>query len=87
MELENRKVKKGLSLKEFEELWNNAKKQLDWTMGLVDYNIVVDFNGTEIFADDYKALFTFWPEHTVILLYYRGHKTGEIKLRNVKFIY
>jgi len=83
--MENKKDDYELTLMEFQQLWHIAENTLSKQNGKMDYNVVVDNNGTEIVADDYFVIGE--KENPCIILTYKGHKTGEIYLKFIRLVY
>ena len=79
--IKNKENKKGLTPEEFKGQWEQA-------MGLNKksrINIVVDYNGTEIVAEDY-AIYKV-KEGYIVYLYFLNYIVGNMYLKNVKYIY
>ena len=74
-----------LTLMEFQELWFIAERDVARQEGRTDYNVIVDVNGTEIVGDDYYVMGD--KENPLIILSYKGHKTGEIYLKFIRLVY
>jgi len=78
--MENKIVKKGLTLEEFKILWDERKQfnnQFGW-----EYNIVeLKGRGNFIRVDEYLPL-----ENDTISIYCKGIRLGELKLSIIKSI-
>jgi len=87
-EIDNKENKKysGMSLMEFQQRWYEAENDELRLEGKMDYNVVVDINGSEILADDYFIIGNDYDNYWVELTY-KGHKTGSIMLKYIKLVY
>ena len=45
----------GLTLEEFDKLWNEANHFIERVRGWSDHNVVIETTGTQIMADDYRV--------------------------------
>ena len=46
---------KGLTLEEFDKLWNEANHFIQRVRGWSDHNVVIETTGSQIMADDYRV--------------------------------
>jgi len=74
------KENKILTVRQFEELWNEAKGYHD------GYNMILERNETEIRADDFRYDYG-EGENTMIVLYYKGDIIAFIRLKEIKMVY
>jgi len=83
--MENKNDDYELTLIEFQQRWHEAENSNLKQEGKMDYNVIVDVNGTEIIGDDYFVIGE--KENSCIILTYKGHKTGEIYLKFIRLVY
>ena len=82
-EIKNSENKKGLTPEQFKDQWEQA-------MGLngnkkSNINIVVDYNGTEVVAEEYVIHKV--NEEYIVYLYFLNYIVGNMYLKNVNYIY
>ena len=83
--MENKNDDYELTLIEFQQRWYEAENDTARQEGRMDYNVIVDVNGTEIIGDDYFVVGE--KGNPCIILTYKGHKTGEIYLKFIRLVY
>jgi hypothetical protein len=76
---------KSLTIDEFKEMWDRAKRIRAYYAKLNAYNIVLEITGTEIRADDYTC-YSLGP-YTLIVLYYKKDIVATIELKYIKKVY
>jgi len=75
-------VEKELIPEEFEKQWKQVMEHRNKKSNIV---IVVDYNGTEIVAEDYSIHKV--NEEYILYLYFLNYIVGNMYLKNVKYIY
>jgi hypothetical protein len=81
-------VNNGLTLNEFDRLWNIANNFIGRVRGWLDHNIVLEVTGSEIMADDYRV--DYYDDDTrngLIIFYYKGYLVAKIELKYIKDVY
>ena len=79
---------KGLTLEEFDKLWNEANHFIQRVRGWSDHNVVIETTGSQIMADDYRV--DYYNEDTkngLIIFYYRGFLVARVQLKHIKDVY
>ena len=80
-EIEN-KENKGLTPEEFEKQWKQA---MEYGNKKSSINIVVDYDGTEVVAEEYAIHKV--NEEYIVYLYFLNYIVSNMYLKNVKYIY
>ena len=77
---------KDLTIEEFIEMWNKAKNFR--SLWKFKYNVILETNGTEIRADNYRiGCCEDVIGHDLVALYYKGELVAMVELKNIKKVY